>query len=104
MSSAWLPDNSSQVPPGYAAIPISADQMRVPLRLCVLVRPEPDANAGHFVVLRDTVDARVLLGCITDATGAVHQWVALWMQSAPGDAAGPVADDLRPMLAMNAVA
>ncbi|NQT86353.1 hypothetical protein HQ560_06280, partial [bacterium] len=70
-----------EVAEGYVAVPVSAEQLGSPLRVCVALRPEPDPVAGHLVVLRDTIDARVLLGCIADAAGAVHQWVEIWVQS-----------------------
>jgi len=69
------------LPEGYAAIPISEDQKSVVLKICVLVKNKPDAVAGHLVVLRDTMDARVLLGCIVDSCGQVQEWVELWIQN-----------------------
>jgi hypothetical protein len=81
--------NPGKVPEGYAAIPISVGQKNVPLRLCALSKRQPDAVGGHLVVLRDLVDARVYLGCITDSGdgsggGAVHQWVEIWVQTIDG--------------------
>ena len=69
-----------EVPEGYAAIPISAEQMAVPLRLCALVSRKPDPIAGELVVLRDAIDARVVLGCVIDAAGKVQRWLDLWVQ------------------------
>ncbi len=69
-----------QVPDGYVAIPIAADQLQAPLRLCAVVAREPDPAAGHLVTLRELLDARVLLGCLTDAGGQVHRWLELWFQ------------------------
>jgi len=40
--------------------------------------------AGHLVILRDMLDARVLLGCIVDAGGRVQHWVEVWIQSLDG--------------------
>ena len=68
-------------PGGYVAVPISPDQEAAPLRICVLVRPEPDPAAGHLVVLRDMIDSQVLLGCVADARGEVQQWLELWVQN-----------------------
>jgi hypothetical protein len=73
-----------KLPDGYAAAPISIEQRGAPLRLCVLVRPEPDSVGGHLVVLRSLVDARVFLGCVVDAAGTVHDWLEIWVQSAEG--------------------
>ncbi len=74
-------EHFAALPEGYVAIPVSADQTKIPLRICVVVRREPDPAAGHLIVLLDTVDARVLLGCIADAGGRVQQWVELWIQN-----------------------
>ena len=69
------------LPEGFVALPLGADQPDVPLRIAVLVRREADPAAGHLVVLRNTVDAQVLLGCITDAAGAVQRWLEIWIQN-----------------------
>lgn len=72
------------LPEGYIAVPLSAGQAGAPLRLCVLVRPQPEPVAGHLVTLREAVDARVLLGCVIDAGLRVHQWVEIWIQTLEG--------------------
>ncbi len=74
-------DSRARVPDAYVAIPISPGQAAVPVRLCVLVRKEPDPVGGRLVVLRDLVDARVYLGCLADAAGVVHRWLEVWVQS-----------------------
>ena len=71
----------ASLPAGYVAIPVSADQEAAPLRICVVVRPEPDPAAGHLVVLRDMIDSQVLLGCTADANGDVQQWLEVWVQN-----------------------
>jgi hypothetical protein len=68
------------LPEGYIAIPISENQKPATLKICVLVRLEPDPVGGHLVVLRDTVDARVFLGCILDTAGHVQEWLEIWIQ------------------------
>jgi hypothetical protein len=72
------------LPPGYVAIPITPGQSASPLRLCVLVRAEPDRLGGSLVTLRDTLDAVVYLGCTTDAAGVVLGWVEVWVQRLEG--------------------
>ncbi len=69
------------LPKGYVAIPIAEDQKAAVLKICVLVRPKPDPVGGHLVVLRDTIDAKVFLGCIVDTSGQVHEWLELWIQT-----------------------
>jgi hypothetical protein len=76
------PNNSlTTVPKGYIVIPIAEDQKTAALKICVLVKTEPDAVGGHLVVLRDTIDAKVFLGCIVDASGRVLDWLELWIQN-----------------------
>lgn len=70
-----------RIPDGYMPVPISDAQRGSPVRLCVLVRAEPDPVAGHLVQVRTLVDARVYLGCVTDAAGIVHEWVEVWVQT-----------------------
>ncbi|MCK4629420.1 MAG: hypothetical protein KAT56_10480 [Sedimentisphaerales bacterium] len=81
MASPNANNTAEQLPGGYEAIAISAQQKEAPLQIAVVVKIEPDPVAGHFVVLRDTIDAKILLGCIIDAERQVHQWVELWIQS-----------------------
>ena len=70
-----------KLPKGYIAIPIAEDQKSSALKICVLVRPEPDPAGGHLVVLRNTIDAKVFLGCVTDASSRVLDWLELWIQN-----------------------
>ncbi len=84
MPSARSKNAISELPDGYTAIPVSEDQKSAALRICLPVRQEPDPAAGHLVVLRDAIDAHVLLGCIVDAGGRVHEWVEVWIQNLDG--------------------
>ncbi|MHC4313096.1 MAG: hypothetical protein ACYSW3_11605 [Planctomycetota bacterium] len=69
------------LPEGYVAIPITEDQKSTVLKICVLVKNEPDDVAGHLVVIRNTMDAGVFLGCIVDSCGQVQEWLELWIQN-----------------------
>jgi hypothetical protein len=51
------------------------------LQICVVVRENPDPAAGHFVVIRETPLARVLLGCTADSEGRPQEWLELWIQN-----------------------
>jgi hypothetical protein len=75
---------SSRLPEGYVAVPVTEYQTASPLRVCVLVRRDPDPVSGHLVTLRDSVEARVLLGCVTDAADRVKQWLEIWVQDVDG--------------------
>lgn len=84
MSVADGSNTATGIPDGYAAVAVQADQTTGALRICVLVRREPDPAGGHLVVLRDLIDGRVLLGCILDAGGTVQEWIELWLQDLEG--------------------
>jgi hypothetical protein len=79
---------SCDVPSGYAAVPLGPAQERAMLKLCALVRRKVDAQAlgtgGALVLLRQILDGRVYLGCITDLSGKVQKWVELWVQEIDG--------------------
>ena len=47
------------LPEGYASIPVTEDQEKASLKICVMVKGEADSVGGHLVVLRDTIDAKV---------------------------------------------
>ena len=78
------------IPPGFVAVPISVNQLGLPLRICVVAR----SAGGGLVALEDVLDARVLLGCVSDAGSRVHQWLEIWVQNvADVLAAAPTARD-----------
>lgn len=84
MASSRKKNGTAKLPKGYVVIPIAEDQKSALLKIGVLVRRKPDAVGGHLVVLRDTMDAQVLLGCIVDAGGRVRLWVEVWIQNLDG--------------------
>lgn len=77
-------DTPPTVPEGYAAVPVTPEQMETPLRVCVLLKQQAEPAASPLVPIRDTIDAQVFLGCVADAGGYVHQWLELWIQSPDG--------------------
>jgi hypothetical protein len=81
MASPRAKEITGQIQKGYRPVPISETDAESPLRLCVIVREAPDPIAGMFVLLRDSVDAAIYLGCLVDAGGYVHQWLELWFQN-----------------------
>jgi len=84
MSSRGAKATRYALPNGYKAVAISADSAAAPLRICAVCRGEAEPPAGHLVVLREALAARVLLGCLCDAGGNVHQWLELWVQDLAG--------------------
>ena len=65
---------------GYRCVPLTATESASCLRYCVVVRELADPVAGHYVILRQTPEARVLLGAVCDAALVVHEWVEIWLQ------------------------
>ena len=80
MPSPDAKDLAAGLPDGQVAVPVNADQKSAVLRVCVVLQKSREGRPG-LVVLRDTVDARVYLGCITDAAGGVVKWAELWVQN-----------------------
>lgn len=79
------------MPAGFVAVPISAGEMAASVRLCVLVRQQDHPVHGRLVQIRDTVDSRVVLGCLADTGGRVHRWLEVHIQTLDGlQGAGPV--------------
>ncbi len=83
----------STLEPGFRCAPISPSEAAASVRLCVVVREVADPASGNFVLLRQTQDARVLLGATTDASGRIHQWVELWYQEVDNDILNATRDD-----------
>lgn len=65
---------------GLMLAPIHASGDGVPLRICVLVRSEPDPAAGWYVLLRELPGSRVYLGAVCDAEARIQEWVEIWVQ------------------------
>jgi len=84
MSLADTRNQPRTLPEGYIAIAVSEDQRSAQMRVCVVVRIEPDPVAGHLVLLRDTVNARIFLGCLVDGADRVQEWLELWIQNGGG--------------------
>jgi hypothetical protein len=74
-------ETAEQFQKGYHAVPISEADKESALRLCAVVREAPDPVAGIFVLLRDTTEESIFLGCLLDKGGHVHLWVELWIQN-----------------------
>lgn len=68
-------------------VPLSAAEAAASLRLCAVLRDQPDPASGHIVLLRQTPEARVILGAACDSDGSMREWLELWIQDV--DAAPP---------------
>ncbi|MDX2116666.1 MAG: hypothetical protein SFY96_00610 [Planctomycetota bacterium] len=78
-----LTSQAKTLPSGHTAVPIHASLAAGPLRLCVIVRSDAKGSSP-LVLLRETIDARVLLGCVVDAKNRVQSWLEIWVQDVAG--------------------
>ncbi|UCD74782.1 MAG: hypothetical protein JSV91_13460 [Phycisphaerales bacterium] len=78
-----------KVPDGYCVVPIDPDQEEAALRICVLFRTEPEKAGGRFVILRNMLLGRAILGCVVDSGGTVQDWVEIWLQDVSGLSGSP---------------
>jgi len=79
----------ARLPANFAAGAITPDN--APLRICIIIRTDAKPGVSPLVPIRETLDARVYLGCITDAAGAVIRYVELWVQDPTGLGRAPAA-------------
>lgn len=89
---ALMAQSENQIAGGsgnYLAVAISDDQHAAALQLCVVL--QRNSGGGQLCVLRETLDARVLLGCVIDDARQVHRWVELWVQDIAGFTQTPAA-------------
>lgn len=65
---------------GYRVIALEPD-VPSPLRLGLVLKDLPDPIGGLLISLGETADASVYLGCVTDASGQVREWLEVWIQN-----------------------
>lgn len=82
VQSAETSKSRLKIPQGCVIVPVSENQKQAALRICALVKVQPGSAGGSLITLRNTLDAKVFLGCIADVSGRVHEWLELWVQSA----------------------
>ncbi len=77
-------DLASGLESGFTLAPLQPAESVAPpvaLQICVVVRTIADAAAGHFVLIRSTPQARVVLGCTAGSDGRPLDWLELWVQN-----------------------
>ncbi len=72
--------NQWEIPPALRAVPIQPASSVAGLEICFLLRLEPEPVSGAFVLIRQTLNATVVLGCLRDAGGRVVEWLELYLQ------------------------
>src|SRR5258708_2752440 len=80
MSTATAKKSNPAQESAFRCVPISAAEAAANLRLCAVLREQADPATGHLILLRQTLEARAILGAMCDANGDVHEWLELWIQ------------------------
>jgi hypothetical protein len=65
---------------GYQGVTLRAEDRDAPIAICLLVRMDP-TDSPPFVLLRETMDASIYLGCIVDRAGHPKALVEIWVQN-----------------------
>src|SRR6516225_7570369 len=66
------------LPPAFRAVPLQPEDRDATFVLCLVVQPE---KTPHFLLLRETIDASVYLGCLIDRVKDPKIWVEIWVQN-----------------------
>lgn len=70
----------SQTLKGFRGVPLRPEDRDAPIAICLFVRIDP-AEFPPFILLRETVDASVYLGCLVDRSGHPKAWIEIWVQN-----------------------
>jgi hypothetical protein len=65
---------------GYRGIALRAEDQDAPIAICLFVRADA-SESPPFILLRETMDASIYLGCIADRSGHPKAWVEIWVQN-----------------------
>ena len=71
--------DANAIPPGFQALALWPDETS-PLLICLLVQSDLSGEGDPFVLLRETADASIYLGCLTDRSGHPKAWIEIWVQ------------------------
>jgi hypothetical protein len=72
--------DNAQPPEGFRGVSLWGDGREAPLSICLFVRTNP-AESPPFILLRETVDASIYLGGISDRSGHSKAWIEIWVQN-----------------------
>jgi hypothetical protein len=67
-------------PEGYRALALHPEDRNAPLSICLLT-PSAAGTGSPFILLRETTDASIYLGCLVDCTGDPKGWLEIWVQN-----------------------
>ena len=68
------------LPEGYRALPLRLEDSNAPLSIC-LITPAAPSTGTPFILLRETTDASIYLGCLVDYAGDPKGWLEIWVQN-----------------------
>ena len=73
---------SEKGPPlkGYRSVPLRPEDRDAPIAICLFVRIDP-SEFPPFILLRETMDASIYLGCLGDRSGHPKAWIEIWVQN-----------------------
>jgi len=66
------------VPDGYGVLAL--DLSDAPVQICIITR-STGAPGAPVLLLRETTDASIYLGCLTDRRGDPKAWLEIWVQN-----------------------
>ncbi|MBV8376499.1 MAG: hypothetical protein JO279_05790 [Verrucomicrobia bacterium] len=64
----------------FRAVSLWAGGREAPLSICLFVGTGP-AGSPPFILLRETLDASIYLGCLSDRSGHSKAWIEIWVQN-----------------------
>jgi len=65
---------------GYRGVPLRPEDHDAPIAICVFVRSDP-VGYPPFILLRETMDASIYLGCLVDHSRHPKAWIEIWVQN-----------------------
>jgi hypothetical protein len=70
----------SQPLKGFRAVPLRPEDRGAPIAICLFVRIDP-SEYPPFILLRETMDASIYLGCLVDRSAHPKAWIEIWVQN-----------------------
>jgi hypothetical protein len=68
------------LPAGYQALALWPEDSGA-LSICLIVHIERSGGTSPFILLRETTDASVYLGCLADRSQHPKAWIEIWIQN-----------------------
>ena len=65
---------------GYRGVPLRPEDRDAPIAICLFVRMDP-SEFPPFILLRETMDASIYLGCLADRSSHPKAWIEIWVQN-----------------------